>query len=845
MALVVIVDDQAINLKILSRFARAVSADVIVHTFESPLEALELIARQPPDLIVTDFVMPTMSGEDFIVRCRQMPNARDVPIIAVTAYEDREYRYRALNAGASDFLLSPFDGQEFCTRARNLLALRHYQMSLKSRATLLESELAASVRQHAEDVRRREELLRRVVNTVPALIRTTDTDGTVLFVNSFHEAFFALDGAGRRGSSETELFGEEYGRKHLDLDGRVVDSGEAVFGVEENLVDRHGRDRVLLTTKAPICDGLGAVDQIVTVSLDITERKRVEQEIRESEERFRSLVEGSVLGIVIERDGVPIFANQTYARIFGYDDPVEILGLKSLERLFAPNERNRPGGLGRADEGGHRPAEAREFQCVRKDGTLIWVEIQTQDVTWNGAHALQSTVADVSLRKGYEERLQRQANFDEITGLPNRMLALDRLSTAVISATRHRHRGGVLFLDLDQFKKINDTWGHATGDQLLKMAADRIRGSVRQEDTVARLGGDEFTVILPDIDSPAHVEPVIHKILNAFSDPFVLGRHEAFVTASIGVSVFPDDSDDPAALMQNADAAMYRAKEKGRNTFQYFTPELNERATERMRMEGNLMHALDRQEFILHFQPIVDVRSHRLVGAEALLRWSNADLGLLPPERFVPLAEDTSLILPVGRWILDTACRQLSRWRRSGHAQMTISVNISARQLRAKGLVEAVSQALQGHAVPSHCLELEITEGCLMSDLEETSAALHALDRLGVRLALDDFGTGYSCLSYLKQLPVDTVKIDKSFVLNVSRDPGDAAVVEAIIAMAHRLGIRVVGEGVETNDQLEFIRLRGCDLAQGFFFSRPLSGEAFCAWSREWQELGTRVAASE
>ena len=549
-----------------------------------------------------------------------------------------------------------------------------------------------------------------------------------------------------------------------------------------------------------------------------------------------------MLGIVVECDGVPIFANQTYARIFGYDNPEEILGLKSLERLFAPNERNRLKGLGRADEGGHRPGEARELQCVRKDGSLIWVEIQTQDVTWNGARALQSTVADVSLRKGYEERLQRQANFDEITGLPNRVLALDRLSTAVISAGRHRHRGGVLFLDLDQFKKINDTWGHATGDQLLRMAADRIRGSVRQEDTVARLGGDEFTVILPDIDSPAHVEPVIHKILNAFSDPFVLGTHEAFVTASIGVSVFPDDSDDPAALMQNADVAMYRAKEKGRNTFQYFTPELNERATERMRMEGNLMHALDRKEFLLHFQPIVDVRSHRLVGAEALLRWSNADLGLLPPERFVPLAEDTSLILPVGRWILDTACRQLSRWRDSGNAQMTISVNISARQLRGKGLVDAVSEALQGHAVPPHCLELEITEGCLMSDLEETRAALHALDRLGVRLALDDFGTGYSCLSYLKQLPVDTVKIDKSFVVNVSRDPGDAAVVEAIIAMAHRLGIRVIGEGVETNEQLEFIRLRGCDLAQGYFFSRPLSGEAFCAWSRDWQALRTGVA---
>jgi diguanylate cyclase (GGDEF)-like protein/PAS domain S-box-containing protein len=836
MALVVIVDDQAINLKILSRFARSLSPDVNVYTFESPLEALELIARQPPDLIITDFVMPTMSGEDFIVRCRNISSACDVPIIAITAYEDREYRYRALNAGASDFLLSPFDGREFCTRARNLLALRHYEISLKSRAMLLESELAASIRQHADDVQRREEFLRRVVNTVPALIRATDADGNILFVNSFHDALFSFD---RQGSSETELLGEEYGRKHVDLDARVLDSGEAVFGVEESLVDRHGRERVLLTTKAPICNCAGTVDHIVTVSLDITERKRVEHEVRESEERFRSLVEGSVLGIAIERDGVPAFANKTYARIFGYDNPEEILGLESLERLFVPKERNRLKRLRTVDESGQQLSEPREFQCVRKDGSLIWVEMQTQDVTWNGAPALQSTVADVSLRKAYEERLQRQANFDEITGLPNRVLALDRLRTAVVSAARHQLRGGVLFLDLDHFKKINDTWGHATGDQLLRMAADRIRGSVREEDTVARLGGDEFTVILPDIGSASHVEPVIHKILRAFSRPFVLERHEAFVTASIGVSVFPDDSDDPTTLMQNADAAMYLAKEQGRNTFQYFTPELNERATERMRVEGNLMHALDRGELILHFQPIIDVRSHQLVGAEALLRWRNADLGLLPPDRFVPLAEDTGLIIPIGRWILDAACRQLKRWHGSGHSQMTISVNISARQLRGKGLVDAVSQALQGHAVPPHCLELEITEGSLMSDLDKNSATLRALDQLGVRFALDDFGTGYSCLSYLKHLPVDTVKIDKSFIFNVSHDPGDAAVVEAIIAMAHGLGIRVIGEGIETSEQLEFVRFYGCDLAQGFFFSDPLSAEAFGAWSKHWQQLRT------
>ena len=840
MPLVVIVDDQAINLKILSRFAQSLSSDVKVQAFDSPFEALALIAGQPPDLIITDFVMPTMSGEDFIVRCRNIPNACDVPIIAITAYEDREYRYRALNAGASDFLLSPFDSREFCTRARNLLALRHYEMSLKSRAMLLESELAASIRQHAEDVQRREEFLRRVVNTVPALIRATDADGNILFVNSFHDAFFASNPTDRQDSKETELT-EEYGHKHLGLNARVLDTGNAVFGIEESLVDRHGRERVLLTTKAPICSRGGAVDQIVTVSLDITDRKRVEYEVRESEERFRSLVEGSVLGIAIERDGVPTFANRTYARIFGYDNPEEILSLGSLERLFVPKEHNRLRGLRGVDEGGQQLSESREFQCVRKDGSLIWVEMQTQDVTWNGAPALQSTVADISLRKAYEERLQRQANFDEVTGLPNRVLALDRLRTAVVSAARHRLRGGVLFLDLDNFKKINDTWGHATGDQLLRMAAERIRGSVREEDTVARLGGDEFTVILPDIGNAHHVEPVIHKILRAFSRPFVLDRHEAFVTVSIGVSVFPDDSDDPTTLMQNADAAMYLAKSQGRNTFQYFTPELNKRATERMRVEGNLMHALDRNEFILHFQPIIDVRSRRLVGAEALLRWRNADLGLLPPDRFVPLAEDTGLIVPIGRWILDTACRQLKRWHGSGHAEMTVSVNISARQLRGKGLVDAVSQALQGHAVPPHCLELEITEGSLMSDLDKNSAALRALDQLGVRFALDDFGTGYSCLSYLKHLPVDTVKIDKSFIFNISHDPSDAAVVEAIIAMAHGLGIRVIGEGIETNEQLEFVRIYGCDLAQGFFFSHPLSVEAFGAWSENWQHLGAHA----
>ncbi|MBK8175179.1 MAG: EAL domain-containing protein [Rhodospirillales bacterium] len=835
MALVVIVDDQAINLKILERFAQAAQPDVVVRGFTAPKAALQFIASQPPDLIVTDFVMPEMSGEEFITACRQLPSAQGVPIIVVTAYEDRVFRYRALDAGASEFLLSPVDGREFCTRARNLLSLWHHQKLLKSRASDLKEALEASVRQHAEAIRLSEENLRRVVNTVPALIRATGRSGRILFLNSVHEDFFDLNGADRMILAQTDLFGETYGRRHQDLDDQVIEAGAPLFDIEETLRDRKDDERVLLTTKAPLYGHDGQIDQIVTVSLDITERKRGEQAVRESEERFRSLVEGSVLGIVIERDGVPIFANRTFARIFGYDDPEEIVALPSLERLFAKSDHSQGYIAPQPGHFGTSPSDAHELKCVRKDGGFIWVEVQTQEVSWKGAFAFQSTVADVTLRKAYEDRLQRQANFDEVTGLPNRMLALDRLRSAVVSAMRHRHKGGVLFLDLDQFKKINDTWGHATGDHLLKMAADRIRSCVREEDTVARLGGDEFTIILPNIASSAHTEPVVHKILSAFSNPFVLDLHEAFVTASIGISVFPDDGEDAATLMQNADAAMYRAKEQGRNTFHYFTAEMNEVARERMRLEGHLVHALDRSEFVIHFQPIVDIRSHQLAGAEALLRWRNPQLGHMMPERFVPLAEDTGLIVAIGQWVLDEACRYLGAWRRSGLPQLTLAVNVSSRQWNGRGLVNSVAAALQRYGVPPHCLELEVTEGCLMSDLGETAAALRELDRMGVRLALDDFGTGYSCLSHLKQLPVDSLKIDKSFIANVLQDAGDATVVEAIIAMAHRLGIRVIAEGVEKIEQLEYIRVRGCDLAQGYIFSPALAADEFRDWCAEWQ----------
>lgn len=841
MTIVVIVDDQPINLKILGRFARSIGDDVLVHAFEAPQPALELLQSHTPDLIVTDYVMPTMSGEEFIRRCRQHAPTRHVPIIVVTAYEDREYRYQALDAGASDYLLSPVDGQEFCTRARNLLTLWRQRQTLQLRTQFLEGELAATLRQYAEDIRRKEEHLRRVINTVPALIRATDVSGRLLLVNNFHETCFAIAADTELDGSHQDVFGTDYATQHAKLDRHVHRTGETLLGIEETLRSHRDEERVFLTTKAPITGADGQVEQVVTVSLDITQRKEVEQAVRESEERFRQLVEGSVLGICIESDGVPVFANHTFARIFGFATPEEVLALPSLDGLYAAPDLRRLQRQQQTALSGQLPSEPREFQGVRCDGQLIWVEAQSQPVSWKGRNALQTTVADVTLRKAYEERLQRQANYDEITNLPNRVLATDRLRTAVLGAVRHRHRGGLLFVDLDHFKKINDTWGHATGDQLLRMAADRIRSCVREEDTVARLGGDEFTVILPQIGVAANSELVVHKILNAFSHPFVLARHEAFVTASIGVSIFPDDSDDPAILMQNADAAMYRAKEQGRNTFQFYTRELNEKAAERMRIESHLAHALDRGEFQVYYQPIVDIRTGALAEAEALLRWTSPQLGPFVPDQFVPLIEDIGLIIQVGQWVLESACRQLARWRRSGMPNMGVTVNISSRQLRVNGLVDVVAHAIQRYGVPPHALELEITESCLMTDVDESSDVLFALDRLGVNLALDDFGTGYSCLRYLKDLPVDTVKIDKSFIASVTTDQSDASVVEAIIALAHRLGIRVIGEGVENVDQLDFIRSRGCDLAQGHYFAKPLPSDQFAEWQRGFEAPPKRV----
>ncbi len=423
------------------------------------------------------------------------------------------------------------------------------------------------------------------------------------------------------------------------------------------------------------------------------------------------------------------------------------------------------------------------------------------------------------------EQLKYQAYHDTLTGLPNRELFIDRLTQAIGHYHRRQKPLVVLFLDLDRFKNINDTLGHAVGDCLINMVAERLIGLVRKDDTVARLGGDEFTILLSSVSSSEDAGEVANKLNTGLEQPFRCLGHELHTTSSIGMAVCPNDGQDAETLMRNADTAMYHVKGLGGNSYGYFDPDMHERSLKRLEMENSLRRALSREEFIVHYQPMCEIGERRIVGAEALIRWARPDTGLVPPADFIPILEETGLIVSVGEWILHTVCTQAKAWNETQAAPIKASVNLSSRQLRGRNPALMVQQILDETGFAAEYLTLEITESMLMEDAEEAVKHLRDLSAMGVSLAIDDFGTGYSSLSYLKRLPIDAVKIDRSFVQDITRDPDDAAIVEATIAMARALNLQVVAEGVETEDQFAYLRNCGCDIVQGYLFDRPLPEE--------------------
>jgi diguanylate cyclase (GGDEF)-like protein len=438
---------------------------------------------------------------------------------------------------------------------------------------------------------------------------------------------------------------------------------------------------------------------------------------------------------------------------------------------------------------------------------------------------LNELAGDISFALEYidkEEQLNYLAYYDVITGLPNRSLFQDRLKQTLVQAQRNHWTVGVLFVDLDGFKRVNDTLGHALGDKLLQRAAERLKECVRSGDSVARFGGDEFAIILSDLASPQDAALVAQKILDAFAVPFQLAGNEAYVTASIGITLYPIDSEGITALIKNADAAMYGAKAAGRNNYQFYTTEMNQNALKKMQLEARLRRAIERQEFVLHYQPKVDLISGNVSGLEALVRWQPPDSGLIPPNEFIPLLEETGLIVPVGEWVLREACRQIVAWRRLGIEPVPVAVNLSGRQFQQAGLDMTIAAILQEYAIGPRWIEIEITESSLMQRPDDAVAVLQNLKALGLRISIDDFGTGYSSLGYLKRFPLDALKVDRSFVRDVTIDADDASITCAILTMAHSLNLKVIAEGVETAEQLAFLRANRCDEVQGYLFSKPL-----------------------
>ncbi|MQR94677.1 bifunctional diguanylate cyclase/phosphodiesterase [Fictibacillus phosphorivorans] len=553
--------------------------------------------------------------------------------------------------------------------------------------------------------------------------------------------------------------------------------------------------------------------------------RRFEYQSILSERKFRSVIESANDSIILsDRTGTIISWNKGAELIFGFNEK-EALG-KNLQ-IIIPDKFKvaHQQGMERYLMSGEPKVIGNtvELEGLRKDGSEFPIELSLAAWQEDNQVYFSSIIRDITERKRNEKKINQMVYRDPLTGLPNRLLLNDRLTQALELADENKQTIGIMFIDLDRFKYINDTLGHAVGDQLLIEIAKRIQACVGKNDTVCRQGGDEFIVLIPNTTAD-EVSKIAQQIVDLFSSSVMVNEQELFVTPSIGIAMYPGDGRDIETLIKNADTAMYRVKEQGKNNFQFYTPEMNEAVTKKMKLEIGLRKALERDEFKIVYQPQIDVETGAIIGVEALLRWHHPEWGTISPAEFIPIAEETGLILQIGEWVLHGACRQNKAWQDEGYAPLRMAVNISSRQFQQSDLVERVSRILLETELAPKYLELELTES-IIQDSKYAVAKMQLLKEMGIHLSIDDFGTGYSSLSYLKTFPIHTLKIDQSFTRNIYADPKDASLVETIIAMAHNLDLKVIAEGVETEEQLQFLQQKHCNEAQGYYFSRPISAD--------------------
>ncbi|MCU7851721.1 MAG: EAL domain-containing protein [Candidatus Thiodiazotropha sp. (ex Monitilora ramsayi)] len=667
--------------------------------------------------------------------------------------------------------------------------------------------------------------LSRALEQSPASVVITSTDGTMEYVNPKFEEVSGYSAEEAIGQNPRILKSGDKSQQEYREMWETLLAGKEWRGTFHNK-RKQGDIYWEAASISPLRDENGKITHFIAVKEDVTAQKRAEDQLRMNATVFDTTSEGI---IVTDADNLIKTVNPAFSRITGYEAE-EVIGrspqlLSSGRHTDAFYEQLWSSVMQNGYWSG-------EIWNRRKDGSVFpeWLSIAAIKSDEGVLKEYVAVFSDITKHKQDEEKIRYQANFDALTGLPNRTLLSDRLAQSILSANRENWKLGLLFVDLDQFKVVNDTFGHVVGDELLQQVAERIRECVREVDTVARFGGDEFVILLQDISDPEVAVAISTKIIEAVTDPFRLYERDIFIGASIGITVYPEDAGTADALLRNADMAMYQAKEHGRNTYQFFTPSMQRQTIERQQLEQDLRLAISRNELEVYYQPVVKAETGRVSSLEALLRWNHPKKGQISPEIFIPIAEDSGLIGEIGKWVILHACEQLSTWRHFGHEQLTMAVNLSSRQREMGFDANFVQEVLSKTGLSADSLTLEITESLLMRDTEETVDWLGSLKTLGVNLSVDDFGTGYSSLSYLKRFPVDVLKIDRSFVNDLPDDPESVSLVNTIIAMAKSLGLGLVAEGVETQEQVDFLRAAECDLLQGFHYGRPMTVAALTDW---------------
>ena len=700
---VLIVDDRPTNQNIFAKLASALDPSIDVRTSGDPRQAMLLLDDWTPDLVIVDYSMPEMNGAEFTREVRRRSATHDVPVVVITAYDDREFRLAALEAGATDFLQSPVDRKEFQARVRALLAFRRQQLSIKSRAAAFEADNANALAHTLPALLGSEgHILAQVLDSIPIMISAVDRAGRCLFANAHLAAMAGTTPNLLVGTEIAPLFGPAAAERDLRMNAIVLDTDRAVPAYED-LIEQDGVRLIYLTNKAPLRDADGAAMGVLTSAVDITGRKRA------------------------------------------------------------------------------------------------------------------------------ETHLNHMARHDVLTGLPNRILFRDRLQAALAEAGRNGGIVAVFLLDLDRFKSINDTRGHRAGDMLLEKVAVRIGELMGEGDCAARLGGDEFAVLQVGLADAGQVARRAEMLLAAIDRTYGLDNQDVVVTASLGISLAPADGGGPDELLRTADLAMYDAKGAGGNGYRFYEPEMNRKAQVAAALEADLHGAIERDEFVLHYQPLVSARTNEISSVEALIRWRHPVRGLLGPNAFLRCVEETGMIIPVGAWVMRTACRQIMAWRRQGVFVPRVSVNLSALQFQRQDVFALTCAALEEAGLEPAALELEIVESVVVANREAVAETLRRLRDHGVRIAVDDFGTGYSSLQYLRDLPVDRLKIDRSFVVGLPESAKDGAIVHAITSMGHDLGLDIAAEGVEREEQRIMLRAIGCDHLQGYAIGRPVDAETMAA----------------